>query len=170
MTLIYVAARWARLGAGIFAIFLIAGCAHSTWAPAEFPPNSDHWQGRIAVKVNSNPPQSVSAQFDLIGSAMAGRMDLSTPLGTTIAQMRWTAQSAEVLSSGETRSYSSLADLTSATLGAELPVDVLFQWLKGEAAPTPGWQVDLADWQQGRIRAQRTEPSPRVDLKILLDR
>ena len=170
MGLLHIAARLARLCTGSFTIILIAGCANTTWATDPLPLNSDHWQGRIAVKVAASPPQSISAQFDLIGNATAGRMDLSTPLGTTIAQMRWSTQSAEVLSSGESRSYMSMADLTTATLGAELPVDVLFQWLKGEAAPSPGWQVDLTDWPQGRISAQRTEPSPVVHLKILLDR
>ena len=164
------AARWARLVTGLFTIIFIAGCAHSTWAPAPLALDAGHWQGRISVKVASSPPQSISAQFDLMGNAMAGRMDLSTPLGTMLAQMRWSAESAEVLSSGESRSYASLADLTTATLGAELPVDALFQWLQGEAAPAPGWQVDMTDWPQGRIGAQRTEPSPGVTLKILLDR
>lgn len=97
-------------------------------------------------------------------------MDLSTPLGTTIAQMRWSAQSADVLVSGQIHSYASLADLTSATLGAELPVDALFQWLQGLPATAPGWKVNLSEWEQGRVSALRTEPGPTVELKIILER
>ncbi len=154
----------------IFATFFIAGCAYSTRAPAAFDSESAHWQGRISVKVGSAPPQSVAAQFELSGSATAGQMDLSTPLGTTVAQMRWSAESAELLASGETRVYPNLAGLTVATLGAELPVNALFQWLQGQPTTAPGWQVNLTDWEQGRISAQRTVPSPTVDLKIILDR
>lgn len=162
--------RSVRVSITIFAMFLIAGCAYSTRAPAAFTSESTHWQGRISVKVASTPPQSVAAQFELVGNATAGRMDLSTPLGTTVAQMRWSPESAEVLASGETRSYPNLADLTSATLGAQLPVNALFQWLQGQPTAAPGWQVNLTDWEQGRISAQRTEPSPTVDLKIILER
>lgn len=162
--------RKAWMGASLFATFLIAGCATSTWAPATLPADSGRWQGRIAVKVASTPPQTISAQFELAGNATAGRMDLSTPLGTTIAQMQWSPQSADLLARGETRSFSSLIDMTSATLGAELPVTALFQWLQGQAVEAPGWQVNLSDWAQGRISAQRTAPSPQVDLKIILER
>jgi outer membrane lipoprotein LolB len=170
MALVNAAIRWIRIGISLFAIFLIAGCASPTWTSATYPTDSARWQGRIAVKVASAPPQSVAAQFELLGNATAGRMDLSTPLGTTIAQMRWSAQSAEVLVNGQIHRYASLADLTAATLGAELPAEALFQWLQGLPASAPGWQVNLSDWEQGRISAQRSAPSPMVDLKIILER
>ncbi len=133
-------------------------------------PESGRWQGRIAVKVSSTPEQAFSANFELEGSSQTGRMDLTTALGTTVARMQWNSEGAELQASGATRMYPSLAELTLATMGAELPVSSLFQWLRGEAAPSAGWQSDLSHWDAGRISAQRQSPEPRVDLKILLER
>jgi len=133
-------------------------------------PESGQWQGRIAVKVTSTPEQAFSANFELQGSKQAGRMELTTSLGTTVARMQWNAEGAELQASGSTRAYPSLAELTLATMGAELPVDALFQWLRGQAASSAGWESDLSQWDAGRITAQRLSPEPRVDLKILLER
>lgn len=133
-------------------------------------PESGQWQGRIAVKVSSTPEQAFSASFELQGSEQAGRMELTTSLGTTVARMQWNAEGAELQASGTTRAYPSLAQLTLATMGAELPVDALFQWLRGQAATSTGWQSDLSQWDAGRITARRVSPEPRVELKILLER
>ena len=134
-------------------------------------PESGHWQGRIAVKVASTPEQAFSANFELEGGPHVGRMELTTALGTTVARMQWNAGGAELQASGSTtRAHPSLAELTLATMGAELPVDALFQWLRGQAATSPGWQSDVSQWDAGRISAQRSNPEPRVDLKILLER
>ena len=133
-------------------------------------PESEYWQGRIAVKVASTPEQAFAANFELQGSAQAGRMELTTPLGTTVARMQWNAEGAVLQASGATRAYPSLAELTLTTMGAELPVEALFWWLKGQEATSAGWQSDMSHWDAGRISAQRLTPEPRVDLKILLDR
>lgn len=97
-------------------------------------------------------------------------MELTTVLGTTVARMQWSATGAELQARGATRAYPSLSELTLATMGAELPVDALFQWLQGQPAASAGWQADLSQWNAGRIGAQRHSPEPRVDLKILLER
>jgi hypothetical protein len=54
-------------------------------------------------------------------------------------------------------------------LGAELPTDCLFQWLNGTSCQAPGWQVDLSAFEQGKIAAVRTSPTPVVRLRIQLD-
>lgn len=131
---------------------------------------SGYWQGRIAVKVDSAPEQAFSAHFELEGGTQVGRMELTTALGTTVARMHWNAEGAELQARGTTRTYPTLGELTLATMGAELPVDALFQWLRGQAATSVGWQSDLSQWDTGRISAQRQSPEPRVDLKILLER
>ena len=135
-----------------------------------FGPESGYWQGRIAVKVSATPAQAFSANFELQGNAQAGRMVLTTPLGTTVARMHWNAEGAELQASGTSRAYPSLAELTLVTMGAELPVDALFQWLAGQSSTSAGWQSDLSQWEAGRICAQRQSPEPRVELKILLER
>lgn len=162
--------RYRRLVLVVFALFFIAGCASSMRATAPLGPESGQWQGRIAVKVDSDPEQAFSANFEIQGSTKAGRMELTTALGTTVARMQWDAQGAELQSGGTTRAYPSLAALTLATMGAELPTDALFQWLQGQAPPSAGWQADLSQWDAGRISAHRLDPAPRVDLKILLER
>ena len=162
--------RFMRCGLAFFAIFIIAGCASNLRATGPLGPESGYWQGRIAVKVASTPEQAFSANFELEGSTKAGRMELTTALGTTVARMQWNTGGAELQASGATRAYPSLPELTLATMGAELPVDALFQWLQGQAAASTGWQTDLSQWEAGRISAQRNSPEPRVDLKILLER
>ena len=131
---------------------------------------TEYWQGRIAVKVALVPAEAFAANFELQGNAQTGRMVLTTPLGTTVARMHWSADGAELQASGTRRAYPSLAALTLATMGAELPADALFQWLAGQAATSAGWEHDLSQWEAGRITAQRQSPEPRVDLKILLER
>lgn len=154
----------------LIAITLIAGCADFTRAPGPNGTKNDFWQGRIAVRVAATPAQAFSANFEMQGSAQNGRMELTTALGTTVARMQWGPAGAELLASGSRHTYPSLADMTLDTMGAELPVEALFAWLKGQAAAAQGWQVNLGEWDAGRITAQRVSPDPPVDLKILLER
>ena len=97
-------------------------------------------------------------------------MELSTALGTTMARLKWSAQEAHVVAGGITRTYPSLRELTLATMGAELPLDALLQWLRGVPASSEGWQSNLTEFDSGRFSAQRLAPEPRVNLKIILDR
>ncbi len=131
---------------------------------------SERWHGRIAISIASSPKQAFSADFELQGNSQIGQMTLSSPLGTTLAQMQWSAQQAQLLVGGTERHYSSLSELTLVTMGAELPVEALLQWLKGIPAQSDGWHSDLSEFNTGRLTAYRFAPGPRVDLKILLDR
>ena len=97
-------------------------------------------------------------------------MELSTTLGTTLAQLRWSTQEAQLEAGGTTRTFPSLRELTLAAMGAELPLDALLQWLRGVPASSEGWQSDLREFDSGRLNAQRLKPEPRVDLKIIMDR
>jgi outer membrane lipoprotein LolB len=54
--------------------------------------------------------------------------------------------------------------------GASLPVAALFDWLAGVNTPVPGWEADLSQLGEGRLRAQRREPPPLADLRVVLDR
>ena len=139
MNLRRISLRLWRYGMVLFAIFFIAGCASSMRGTGPFGPESGYWQGRIAVKVSATPAQAFSANFELQGNAQAGRMVLTTPLGTTVARMHWNAEGAELQASGTSRAYPSLAELTLVTMGAELPVDALFQWLAGQSSTSAGW-------------------------------
>lgn len=148
------------------------GCAQYSGlqTKASIDGGAARWQGRIAVLVESSPKQAFSANFDLQGNSQNGQMELSTTLGTTLAQLRWSAQEAQLEAGGTTRTYPSLRELTLAAMGAELPLAALLQWLRGIPASSEGWQSDLREFDSGRLAAQRLTPEPRVDLKIILDR
>jgi outer membrane lipoprotein LolB len=62
----------------------LAAC--STLAPP--PRGGEAMAGRLSVRVESDPPRSVAAAFELRGSPQAGELDLSTPLGSLMARAR----------------------------------------------------------------------------------
>ena len=128
-----------------------------------------HWQGRLAVKVFSTPVQAFSADFDLQGSPDTGELTLISPLGTTLARMRWTPSTATLNAQGQDRQFGSIQELARQVTGADLPVTSLFAWLEGRDEAADGWQVDLQDLAQGRIQARHVE-AVQADLKIILDR
>ncbi len=153
----------------LVATFFIAGCAHRTGANGAFPAEAQ-WNGRLALKVQTEPPQAFSADFELGGSPQSGLLVFFTPLGTTAARLHWAPGVATLLADGETRQFDSLAALAQQATGAELPVRALFDWLNGQASTPAGWQVDLSQWGQGRIQAERQTPAPAVQLKVVLER
>lgn len=152
------------------ATFLIAGCAHRTGANAAFPAEAQ-WNGRLALKVQSDPIQAFNADFELGGSPQNGLLVFFTPLGTTAARLQWAPGVATLVADGETRQFDSLAALAQQATGAELPVRALFDWLNGQATEVPGWTVDLSRLDQGRLQAARAAGVlPAVDLRIVLQR
>jgi outer membrane lipoprotein LolB len=129
----------------------------------------DHWQGRLALNVQSTPAQSFSASFDLQGSAQAGNLVFTTPLGTTVARLQWDASSAMLYSNGEPQKFDSLENLVHHATGTDLPIASMFAWLRGIDASAPGWQVDLSALPAGRLAAHRSSGDAPAELKILLD-
>ncbi|OGB28058.1 MAG: hypothetical protein A3F78_13070 [Burkholderiales bacterium RIFCSPLOWO2_12_FULL_61_40] len=153
-----------------FAIFLIAGCASNMRATASNDANTPHWQGRLALKIQSTPAQAFSADFDLHGSAQAGGLAFFTPLGSTIARLQWNADAAVLQTNGEPQHFESLVALTRYTTGTDLPIASLFSWLQGTDLPTPGWEADLSSLPSGRLSARRLGPDAPAELKIILER
>lgn len=165
---------------------LLAACA--VVPPATNPIEGDTLSGRLAVKVdgtNGAAPRSVSATFELQGSPQAGRLNLSTPLGSVLAQARWAPGSVTLVTpQGETR-FADLDDLTREVLGESLPVAALFDWLRGRPWPgapsrasSPrapqgfeqlGWNVDLARYDDAWVMATR-QREPAVTVRAKLDR
>lgn len=154
----------------LFAIFLLASCATQTRDGVIFDQHAPRWQGRLTLKVHSNPPQGFAADFDLQGNAQTGRLAFFTPIGTTAAQLQWNAQGAQLRSGGEPQYFDSMDALTAHTTGAVLPIAKLFLWLNGKAVTDPNWEVDLTGLAEGLIRAKRQPPDIPVELKITLDR
>jgi outer membrane lipoprotein LolB len=145
---------------------VLAGCA--TPRRAEAPPGVQVWSGRLALNVDGAQP--FSAGFELKGAPAAGELALFTPLGGTAGVLTWAPGSASLKSGRETRQFPSLDALATEVTGTPLPIAALFDWLEGRATEVPGWQVDLSQVAQGRLRAQRTSPPPAADLRVAFER
>ena len=163
----------AHLAASVACLFLLA-CAGPQSLPPRDPLAPPHltepeWQGRISVVVHHTPSQAMSANFLLRGSAKEGALDLYSPLGTTLAAVRWSPGSVVWLHGSSEQRFDNLADLTKHATGAALPVSTLFDWLQGLPASAPGWQADLSALPNGLLMAKRTTPLPEVLLRLKLD-
>jgi outer membrane lipoprotein LolB len=165
--------RWPTLVACVLAL---TGCA-SPNLPSTQPQtnvnevqvNAPEWQGRMSLRIQGDPATSMSAGFLLRGEAAHGRLDLYSPLGTTLAALRWSPSAVQLQQGGQLQWFNSLDELTEQATGAALPVSALFDWLHGTPSIAPGWQADLSQLPQGLLIAQRVSPTPAVHLRIKLD-
>jgi outer membrane lipoprotein LolB len=154
--------------AGGPALLLLAGCAQPLLRPSSA--TAAYWQGRLALRVAAQPePSSFFANFELQGTAEAGELRLSSPIGTTLAQLRWSPQTAQLRSNGQTRIFDSLDALAQEATGTAIPIAALFEWLQGRAVSVAGWQADLSQLDAGRLLAQRLQPGPTADLRLILE-
>lgn len=156
-------ARWrlALLGA---VVLTLAGCATSR---PDAPRDASSWSGRLALTVHSEPPQSYSAGFELRGAPAAGELQLTSPLGTVLASVHWSAQGAELRQGTQVTRRLSLDELTTDLGGTPLPVAALFGWLQGQAAEADGWKADLSRHADGRVLARRLQPLPTAELRLV---
>jgi outer membrane lipoprotein LolB len=164
-----IARGWqARAWALVAAVLLLAGCA----APARTaaPPGTQVWTGRLALSVEGQASRSFSAGFELKGAPETGDLTLFNPLGGTLAVLSWSPGTATLRSGGEVRQFASLEALAQEATGAPLPVAALFDWLAGSATPIEGWEPDVTQVAEGRLRARRTAPPPPADLRVVFER
>jgi len=165
--------RWAPLLLG--AATLLAGCATPPPTAPSAPPSAAAasapalWRGRLALRVQADEPSAYFASFELAGTAAAGSLLLFSPLGTTLAQLRWDGARATLLKDGQQRDYAALDELLAETTGAALPVAALFDWLQGRETAVTGWKADLSQLREGRLTARREQPRPTAELRIILD-
>lgn len=171
---------------GYSLVLALAGCS-SLAPPDESPHAGELFAGRMSMQVEATatePAHSLTAAFELSGSPQQGRLDMNTPLGSTVARARWSPEAVVVdTPQGQSR-HASLDDMTRAVLGEALPVPALFDWLRGrpwpgafstasiEPEPTGfnqlGWQVDLSHFNEARLIARRAAP-PTVTVRVKLD-
>ncbi|EJL73768.1 MULTISPECIES: lipoprotein insertase outer membrane protein LolB [unclassified Variovorax] len=124
----------------------------------------------MSLRIDSEPVQTFAALFELRGSAETGDLTLTTPIGSTLAQLHWAPGEALLKDGSKTRRFDSVDALIEAATGAAIPVGALFGWLAGRNDPVPGWKPDLAQLGNGRLQAVRESPSPRADLRIVFER
>lgn len=159
----------------------LAGCGSPPPAPA-----GSVLAGRLVVQVaaaGNDPARSASGSFELRGHAAAGQFELSGPLGATLARVRWSSAGVELDDGRESRRFASLEALSDEVFGEPLPLQALFDWLRGRpwagAASAArgdgvvgfeqlGWQIDTSAFVQGLLLAQRVR-APVVNLRIRLD-
>ena len=175
-----------RMGlSGLALAGAVTGCA----VPARpVATGGDVLAGRISIRVEAaggEPERSLASSFELRGDAQRGSFSLSTPIGTTLAQARWSPQDVVLVTPEGQRPFPDLPALMRDMFGQPLPVAALFDWLRGrpwpgaeslEARPPDeagfaqlGWQVTLARFDEGFIEARRIEP-PVVTVRARLDR
>jgi outer membrane lipoprotein LolB len=160
--------RRGLLAAGAAALLVASGCAQ---LPGQRPAQgSDSWSGRMSLRIDSQPVQTFSALFDLRGSPDAGELSLTSPIGSTLAQLHWAPGEALLKNGSEVRRFDSVDALIEAATGAAIPVGALFAWLAGRNEPVPGWRPDLAQVANGRLQATREAPGPTADLRIVFER
>lgn len=150
---------------------LLAGCAQPiVRTPAADGQAQAYWRGRLALRVDNSPePTSFFASFELSGQPRAGELMLSTPLGTALAQLRWSPQLALLRSNGQTRAFDSLDALATEATGTAIPIAALFEWLRGRPATAEGWQADLTQLDTGRLVARRSQPAPAAELRLIIE-
>lgn len=153
------------------AVALLAGCAQVPRAPESAYEARDTRTGRLALAVQDQPGQSFSAAFELRGRPQAGELTLLNPLGATIAVLRWEPGRAVLQRPGQApQPWPSIEAMLEQVTGAALPLAALFDWLAGTPTQVPGWEADLSQLSDGRLRARRLAPPPQADLRIVLDR
>jgi outer membrane lipoprotein LolB len=163
---------WARCGAAwlLAGAALLSGCATPPRPAGPADAQAGPWSGRLALQVEDNQSRSFSAGFELKGSASAGQLTLFNPLGGTLAVLTWAPGSAKLQGNGPPRDFDSVDALVAHATGSAIPVGALFDWLRGTNTPVPGWRADLSQLGEGRLRAQRLQPPPPADLRVVLDR
>jgi outer membrane lipoprotein LolB len=171
-----------RLAAVLLALAL-SGCASLQREPA--PPAVDsqaRLTGRISVNVagGNGRASGGSASFELIGSPLAGRLELSSPLGALVARAQWQPGLVSLQTPEQERRFEDLDALTRELLGEPVPVQALFDWLQSRpwagAAHAPmgngfeqlGWRIDLSRRTEGVLLAMRLA-EPVVTLRARLD-
>jgi len=149
---------------------VLSACAQLPRRPADAPQATGVQSGRLALSVQSEAAQSFSAAFELRGRPEAGQLGLFNPLGGTLALLQWQPGQAVLSVPGRSdQQFDSLDAMVEQATGGPLPVTALFDWLAGTPTPVPGWEVDLSQLPEGRLRARRLSPPPPADLRIVLD-
>lgn len=161
-----------RVAVGLLAsaLLLVAGCAQPARAPQEGELSASVWRGRLALQVEDQPSQSFSAGFELRGRSDSGELMLYNPLGGTLAALRWAPGAASLRTGDQVRQFDSIDALVTGATGTAIPVASLFDWLSGSNTAVSGWEADLSQLGQGRLRARRVSPPPIADLRVALEK
>jgi outer membrane lipoprotein LolB len=160
-------------------LLALTGCATVSTTPGEAPWTSGRLSVRVAASAERSA-QSVSANFELRAQGDSGELRLSSPLGTRMATAIWAPGVARLMTTEGEANFGTLDDLSRQSMGENLPLAALPDWLAGR--PWPGaphrntdagfdqldWQISLARQREGWIEARRSTP-PEVLVRVRLD-
>lgn len=110
----------------------LAGCAQLPKTPAPATAES-RLSGRISVTIAGdvhNRGTGGAASFELFGGPQAGRLELTSPLGSLVARASWQPGQATLQTPNDERRFDNLDALTRELLGEPVPVAALFDWLQ----------------------------------------
>jgi outer membrane lipoprotein LolB len=162
---------WLSLGLAL--LVLLTACSTAPRHVAVDPTNPDaigHWEGRLNLRVAKNPPEQFSTSFEMTGRPEQGQLSLLSPLGTTMAMVRWNPQGASLQQGSDVQNFTSMDELTLRLTGAALPLPQLMAWLDRTGPPVQGWQINAQALKSGRrVIAERQQPLPALQLTVLLD-
>ena len=157
----------------------LAGCAQlpKSAAPAAA---DDRLSGRISVTVAGDVHHrgtGGAASFELFGGPQAGRLELTTPLGSLVARAVWGPGQVTLETPGEQRQFDDLDALTRELLGEAVPVAALFDWLKARPWPAAPHRKTASGFEQLGWRIEPRLPAlvatrladPVVTLRARLD-
>jgi len=137
-----------RLLATASLLLALAGCAQLQKAPAS---DEAHLSGRISVSIAGdmhNRGTGGAASFELFGGPEAGRLELTSPLGSLVARASWSPSVVALQTPEGERRFDDLDALTREMLGEPVPVAALFDWLKARPWPAAPHQATAKGFEQ----------------------
>jgi outer membrane lipoprotein LolB len=157
----------------------LAGCAQ---LPRETAPPTGEARlgGRISVTVAGDAHKrgtGGAASFELFGSPQAGRLELTSPLGSLVARASWKPGLVTLKTPDDERRFDDLDALTRELLGEAVPVAALFDWLQARPWPAAPHQKTANGFEQLGWRIEPKLPAlvatrladPVVTLRAKLD-
>lgn len=188
--------RLRALVAGCAAALLAAGCATPAAPPAGAPPTPtpNFWSGRFAVTFTQGGYQPreerSSGRFTLLADGDRRELELSSPLGQTMAQVTLDAGEATLVAADGNRYRAPSGEtLTEQVFGWRVPIGDLPRWLAGRverptrredgrivAGVDGGWSVRFEAFDGERPRrlsldwpAGAGDTMRRLELKLVVD-
>jgi outer membrane lipoprotein LolB len=136
--------------------------------PEGAPAKRNHFEGRISVNVKSDPPQYLSAPFEIDGDIKSGELKLYGPLGGLAMMVQWEPDRAVLIEGERRRVVPSLDWLLERVTGAKLPVSLVFDLLSGQPVQSDDWWIEPRNGNDKRLRVVRMQPLPQIELTLLL--
>jgi outer membrane lipoprotein LolB len=165
--------------AALLLALALAGCAQVPQAPPAANTEA-RLSGRLSVTVAGtvhNRGSGGAASFELVGDPQAGRLDLTSPLGTLVARASWQPGLVSLQTPDGERRFDDLDALTREMLGETVPVAALFDWLNARPWPAAPHQKTASGFEQLGWRIEPKLPAlvatrladPVVTLRAKLD-